>query len=86
MNDPKILLNKKDEEDKRMMLLQVRVKGIIESLLYNTNADTMPIPLIVFMENLTHPGAYVPNAFLSKFQLGRIDTDNYGAILDLDES
>ena len=85
MNDAKILIGAKEEELKRMMLLQVRVKGILESLVNNTSTDTTPIPLIIFMDNLTQKGAYVPNAFLSKYQLNRIDTDNYGAIIDLDE-
>jgi len=49
------------------MLLQVRVKGIIEALVANTNVDIMPVPLIVFIDNLTQEGNYVPNSFLSKY-------------------
>lgn len=68
------------------MLLQVRVKGIIEALVANTNVDIMPVPLIVFIDNLTQEGNYVPNSFLSKYQLNRIDTDNYGAFISIDDN
>lgn len=66
------------------MLSQVRVKGIINDLISATNVDSMPIPLIIFINNLCQQKSYVPNNFLTKWQLNRIDTDNYGAIIDLD--
>jgi len=66
------------------MLSQVRVKGIINDLIIATNLDSMPIPLIIFINNLCQQKSYVPNNFLTKWQLNRIDTDNYGAIIDLD--
>ena len=44
----------------------------------------MPIPLIIFINNLCQTKSYVPNNFLTPYQLNRIDTDNYGAIIDLD--
>jgi hypothetical protein len=46
----------------------------------------MPVPLVVFIHNLIQRGSYVPNNFLSRFQLNRIDTDNYGAIIHLDKN
>lgn len=46
----------------------------------------MPVPLIIFIQNLTMKGTYVPNQFLTRYQLNRIDTDNYGAFIDLDDN
>ena len=66
------------------MLCQVRIKGILTDLAASTNVDHMPIPLIIFINNLCQTKSYVPNNFLTPYQLNRIDTDNYGAIIDLD--
>ena len=68
------------------MLLRVRVKGLLLDLTQQTNVDVMPVPLIVFLHNITQSGNYVPNNFLTPYQLNRIDTDNYGALIDLDEN
>eukprot|EP00356_Strombidium_inclinatum_P009324 CAMPEP_0170497662 /NCGR_PEP_ID=MMETSP0208-20121228/25371_1 /TAXON_ID=197538 /ORGANISM="Strombidium inclinatum, Strain S3" /LENGTH=159 /DNA_ID=CAMNT_0010774547 /DNA_START=2250 /DNA_END=2729 /DNA_ORIENTATION=- len=67
-------------------MTRVRVKGILIELEKNTNLDIMPVPLIVFLSNLCQPGSYVPNGFLTPYQLNRIDTDNYGAIIAMDET
>lgn len=80
------LLNKKEEREKRFMLLRVRVKGLLADLTEQTNVDFMPVPLIIFLNNITQNGNYVPDNFLTPYQLNRIDTDNYGAIISLDES
>ena len=66
------------------MLCQVRIKGILTDLTASTNVDQMPIPLIIFINNLCQSKSYVPNNFLTNYQLNRIDTDNYGAIISLD--
>jgi hypothetical protein len=67
-----------------MMKLKVRVKGIMIDLIENTNASKMPLPLIVFLESLMRPKAYVPDNFLTEFELNRIHTDSYGAIVRLE--
>ena len=68
------------------MLLRVRVKGLLKDLEHNTNVDVMPVPLIIFLSNLCAAKSYVPDGFLTKYQLNRIDVDNYGAIISLDEN
>jgi hypothetical protein len=78
--DKSILLGREQEEAKRLMLLQVRVKGVILALAAHSGTDHLPVPLLVFMQNLIKPGAYVPDQFLTRYQLNRIDTDNYGAL------
>ena len=80
------LLTKAEEKEKRFMFLRVRVKGLLVDLTDNTNVDVMPVPLIVFLHNITQNGNYVPDSFLTPYQLNRIDTDNYGALINLDEN
>lgn len=66
------------------MLLRVRVKGILSNLLEATTLERIPGPLIIFLSNLTQKGQFVPDRFLTPYELNRIDLDNYGAIVDLD--
>ena len=47
------LLTKAEEKEKRFMFLRVRVKGLLVDLTDNTNVDVMPVPLIVFLHNIT---------------------------------
>jgi hypothetical protein len=49
---PLTLLNKEPEEKKRFMLLRVRVRGLLKDLEQNTNVDSMPVPLIIFLNNI----------------------------------
>ena len=72
------------QKSTRMMLVRVRVKGILQDLLKNTNVDTMPVPLVIFISDLLKPKVFVPNNFLSGYQMARVDTDNYGAFIRLD--
>lgn len=68
------------------MLLRVRVKGIIEGLIENTAIGKIPSPLISFLQNMTRDGQFVANNWLTPWELNRIDTDNYGTMLELDEN
>lgn len=81
---PKLSKNNPQEFRKRLMLLRVRVKGILSNLLEATTLESIPGPLIVFIANLTKNGQFVPDHFLTPYELNRIDLDNYGAIVDLD--
>jgi|TARA_B110000285_G_C14661301_1_gene396188 hypothetical protein len=46
------LLDKEGEREKRFMLLRVRIKGLLTELEINTNVDSMPVPLIIFLNNI----------------------------------
>jgi hypothetical protein len=72
--------------ENRMMKLKVRTKGIIQSVVDNTNVKDMPIPLVIFLSNLVKPKAYVPQNFLTEFELNRLETDQYGAVGKLNEA
>ena len=69
-----------------MMYIRVRIKGILKNLVSNTNNEDFPIPLVMFINKICGEGRYVPDAFLTPYQLNRIDTDNYGAILSVDDT
>lgn len=68
-----------------MMYIRVRVKGVLKGLLENTTVTKLPAPLIMFLNNICTAGSYVPDGFLTPFMLNRVDTDNYGAFISLDE-
>ena len=81
----RVLLNRDQEKKERLLHLRVRIKGFITNLIENTTADDIPVPLLIFIKNLTSPGQFVPDGFLTRYQINRIDSDNYGAIIVLDE-
>ncbi len=65
------------------MKVKVRVKGIILNLVDLTDLEHLPIPLIIFMASLLKPKAFIPDNFLTPFELNRMAIDHYGAILYL---
>ena len=66
------------------MFTQVRIKGIILDLIDQTKALVIPTPLLLFLNGICQPGTFVPDEWLTPYQLNRIDIDNYGAIIELD--
>ncbi|CDW85260.1 UNKNOWN [Stylonychia lemnae] len=64
----------------RLMKLKVRAKGIIQSIAENTDIKNMPLPLIIFINSLTKAKNFVPQDFLTEYELNRLNTDSYGAI------
>ena len=42
----------------------------------------MPNPLIIFIGNLTTHKAFVPDNFLTYFELNRLDTNEYGCLMN----
>lgn len=67
------------------MLLKVRVKGILEALIENTKVGNFPTALLEFLRNLLKDGGFAPNNFLTPWEMNRVDVDNYGAFINLDE-
>lgn len=62
------------------MFLKIRIKGILESLIEFTNVSNFPKPLLLFFANILKDGQYIPDEFLTPFELNRLDYDNYGRI------
>ena len=67
------------------MKLKVRVKGILTSILENTDLKIVPIPFIVFLGNMIHHKTFMPDNFLTEFELNRLQLDDYGALFHPDE-
>lgn len=61
------------------MKLKVRLKGIVHDIVMATDSRVPP-PLLTFMANFKQ-GAFVPDGFLTPFELNRIKVDDYGAIV-----
>ena len=51
----------------------------------NTTTDSLPVPFVTFLRSMFEDGAFVMNGFLTAYQLNRVDLDNYGAFLEIDE-
>ncbi len=68
------------------MFLRVKVKGILSDLESCTSPHMAPPPLLQFLNNICQKGAVIPNNFLTPYQLNRIYVDNYGCIIQIDES
>ena len=81
-----VFKDKDDEFRRRLMFTQVRIKGIIQDLFTDTTAEKLPEPLLLFLNGVTTPGTFVPDNWLTPFQLNRLDVDNYGAIIAIDEN
>lgn len=60
------------------MRLKVRVKGILQDVIANTDATRMPVPLLTFLGGLVKAQSTIPDGFLTEFELSRIQTDTYG--------
>mmetsp|Transcript_38198 Transcript_38198/g.36559 ORF Transcript_38198/g.36559 Transcript_38198/m.36559 type:complete len:176 (+) Transcript_38198:103-630(+) len=82
-NEPGISIQ---EADHRLMKMKVRVKGILQGFVEHTNAIIMPIPLIIFMASLCKEKTYVVDGFMFPFEFNRLQLDEYGAIMKIDNN
>jgi hypothetical protein len=64
----------------------VRVKGVFLSFIEYTSDALMPHPLIIFMASLCQPKAYIKDDFMTIFETNRIESDEYGAIVKIDDA
>ncbi len=53
----------------------------MQSICDLTDVKNMPLPLIIFISNLTKPKNFCPDNFLTEFEMNRLELDSYGAIL-----
>lgn len=91
LGDPTCSFNFIDEsldtshQENRLMKVKVRAKGILCGLIEHSNSQKMPTPLIIFLGSLTKAKAFVPDNFLTPFELNRLKTDAYGALITPNE-
>lgn len=69
-----------DRISPKYLKLQVRIRGILESLREHTSVQAMPAPLRIFIENLISEGSYTPRSYFLDFEKSRIERDNFGAL------
>jgi len=48
--------------------------------LLNEGISSLPYSLTVFLGSLTRPGQYIPNNFLSQFEMSKLNLDELGAL------
>jgi len=56
------------------MRLKVRTKGIVHDLAMGIDSS-LPMPLLNFFNTLIKPGSYIPDGFLTPFEMNRIILD-----------
>ena len=79
INDPTLNLNflfnlenqtiSQPELQSRLMKSKVRLKGVLKGILEHSTEDNIPMPLMSFLASLVKPGQYVPDGFLSNFEI-----------------
>ena len=88
-NDKKLQMNiirvsiSKKELNSRIIRNQIRVKGIINALIENTELSIIPEPLVLFLHNLSKSNSYLPDNFLPPFHLSRLKLNGEGQLLDM---
>ena len=60
--------------------LSIRVESILNTMIKMCNQDDLPYPLLLFIKTLTGSESYVPDDFLTKFEIHRVNLTNYGAL------
>ena len=70
--------------EQRLMRLKVRVKGIVHDIAMGTDAS-VPLPLLNFFNTLSKQGAFVPDGFLTPFELSRLTLDDYGSVTQMSQ-
>lgn len=65
-----------NKRDHTYIAIETRVKGILQSILDNTNNKLMDINQLKLISIVSSNGSYVPLKFYYKFELSRIRTEN----------
>ncbi|TNV83734.1 hypothetical protein FGO68_gene7231 [Halteria grandinella] len=73
------------EQQSRLMKAKVRLKGILKGLLEQSTEETVPMPLVSFLGSLVKREQYVPDGFLTQFEMDRLNLDKYGALISVSE-
>lgn len=71
--------------ENNFMKLKVRIKGIFNSILENMDLKIIPVPFIIFLGNLISHKSFMPDNFLTQFEINRLQLDAYGALYHPDE-
>lgn len=59
---------------------KVRAEAVVDSLLKSSNEKDFPFSLLLFLNELTSDGTFIPNNFLTLFELHRAVLNKYGAL------
>lgn len=60
--------------------IQVRVKGIIETLKSDTTPLLAPMPVFQFLQRLTQEGKFIPTDYFSQIEKKRLTFDTTGRL------
>jgi hypothetical protein len=65
------------------MKAKVRLKGVFKGLLDYTNERYIPKPLFAFLANLTSNSQFIPNNFLTEYEINLVELDTYGKLVNI---
>jgi len=68
------------QNQQRIMKFQVRVRGILQGILDQLNPKNFPPPLTKFLASFTEEGSFMPNDFLTDYEISRLELDSYGSL------
>jgi hypothetical protein len=59
---------------------KVRTEAVIDNLIKSANSTNLPYSLLLFLKELTTEKTYIPNNFLTLFEIHRVVLNKYGAL------
>lgn len=59
---------------------KVRAEAILDTMILNAKPKDVPYSLLMFFHQLTNHNTFIPNNFLTTFELHRITVNKYGAL------
>lgn len=66
--------------DSSFLKAKVRVEAIVKSIHKNINAKDVPFPFIYYLDSTTSHNAFIPNNFLTTFEIHRVNISKYGSL------
>ena len=73
----------KTELNSRVLRLQVRVKGILNALIEQSEESIIPEPLLKFLNKLTRNKTYLPDNYLTPFEESRLKFTDDGGLAEM---
>ena len=76
---------KPDALNTKILKIHVRVRGIFQGLIAHTNKQSLPKPLMIFIDKYINNGAFIPINYLVPYEKSRLEFDKFGALCNQNE-
>ena len=68
---------KPDALNTKKLKIHVRLRGIFQGLLNNTNKESFPRPLMLFIDRFVNNGAFIPQKYFVPYEKARLEFDEF---------